>query len=175
MKLGKVKEEQLPLERVKELLNYNPETGMFTWRIDRYRVKAGTVAGHLNEKGYYSVRTNKKHHLLHRLAWLYVTGKYPKNFVDHVNGDKTDNRFENLREATKSQNGMNTNIRCTNTSGFKGVSYHKASGKWVAQAKLNYKHYYLGIYPTAEEASAVYNDFVKTHHKEFYKNTAKTK
>ena len=153
---------------LKELLIYNTETGIFTWRVSRYRAQIGDVAGHLNKSGYYTIRTGKKHYRVHRLVWLYVYGFEPQVAIDHINGDKSDNRLCNLREANKSQNGMNTDKRVTNTSGFKGVSFHKASGKWVAQAKLNYKHYYLGLYTTPEEASEVYQKFCSKYHGEFY-------
>jgi len=90
----------------------------------------------------------------HRLAWLYVHGRWPKDKIDHHNTDKLTNRFSNLREASNSQNQMNQRLSAANTSGYKGV--YRKGDKYIAQLKKDGKHHYLGIHETPEAASAAY-------------------
>jgi hypothetical protein len=100
----------LTAERLRELLDYDPETGRFIWRKDHptaKHIKAGSVAGTKNGRGYWVIGVAGAKYVAHRLAWLYVTGEWPAHLVDHENGDRLDNRFANLREATDSQNNFN--------------------------------------------------------------------
>ena len=156
-------------EELKSLLNYDPETGLFTWlKANTRRVKAGDIAGTKSEYGYIRIRIKDKTYRAHRLAWLYVYGVNPI-LIDHINMVRDDNRLVNLREADKSKNKLNMGKRSDNKSGFKGVSYSKQSNKWRAACSVNKKQVYLGLYETPEMAFDVYKSFAKKHHGEFYR------
>ncbi len=143
-------------EELKRNVSYDPETGIFTRKIkSAISVKIGQIAGGKHIEGYMNISINGKRYLSHRLAWLYVTGEMPDKDIDHINCNKLDNRFANLRVANRSQNMMNTQLRVNNKSGFKGVSFDKRSKKWEAYTKLNYKKISFGYFKTAEEANAV--------------------
>lgn len=155
-------------EELRKLLNYNPETGMFTWLVPTSnRVKVLDTAGSPSN-GYIVLRVKGRNYRAHRLVWLYVYGRWPTSLIDHINGVRNDNRLANLREATNAENMVNIGKQRNNTSGFKGVSLHKASGKWSAYCKINYKKHHLGLFNTPEEASAEYQAFAKEHHGKFY-------
>lgn len=162
----------LEQEKLKELLNYNSQTGQFTWKVTLANgIQAGTVAGSLNPNGYWHIRYNGRAYRNHRLAWLYVYGKFPVGIIDHINRDKSDNRIGNLRECSRSDNTNNCDKRVSNKSGFKGVSLDKNTGKYKAQITVNGKLKYLGLFSTPEEASMVYNSHAKEHHGKFYNDT----
>ncbi len=155
---------------LKELLNYDPITGIFTWvKPINNRYKIGDIAGSKDAKGYIVIGVNKKQHKAHRLAWLYMMGEWPTKFIDHINGVRDCNIFDNLRGCTNQQNLYNVGVRRNNTSGHKGVCWHKKSSKWVAQAMLSGKHYHLGLFATPEQANEVRQAFIKHHHGEFYR------
>lgn len=152
------------LNYLKSILDYNPDTGEFTWKVDRGGLaKAGNIAGSLvldkrdfNSK-YYYIMADRKMYKLHRLAYFYVTGTDPGDMqIDHINGNTLDNRFENLRLATNAQNSKNYKKPITNKSGFKGVSWCKQNKKWYAQIKVNNKKIYLGRYNSKLYAALVY-------------------
>lgn len=155
--------------RICELFDYNPNTGLFIRKttIPNGRALAGSVAGTLNGHGYISIKIDLRFHAAHRLAWLYMTGRIPKHQVDHINGIRTDNRFSNLREATNSQNQANAKRPSHNTSGFKGVSFNKASGKWQANIRVNGRQIHLGSHKTPENAHRAYQEAARFHHGEF--------
>jgi len=153
--------------RVLELLDYDPATGLFTWKIRRGCRPAGAEAGTLSH-GYIVIRIDGKSHQAHRLAFLVVNGYMPKE-IDHINGDPSDNRIINLRQATRQENVRNTGMRVNNTSGYKGVYWDKSNGKWQAQAQdANGKRKTLGRFPTPEAASAAYESYASRHYGEFY-------
>ena len=155
-------------EYLKSILHYNPETGLFTWKVTlTNNAPFGSIAG-CPVQGYITIGINKKLYRAHRLAWLYMYGCFPIDILDHINRDRADNKISNLRLANKQQNAYNCQVHKNNTSGFRGVSWHKASNKWRATCSLQGKSYNLGVYITAEEASIVYEEFVKEHHGEFY-------
>ncbi len=159
--------------RLKEILNYCPETGIFTRLVSTaHRVKVDDIAGSHNAQGYIRIGVDNKIYLAHRLAWLYMTGSWPANDIDHINTIRDCNAWANLREATKSQNKLNAGMRSNNTSGFKGVTWHKAIGKWQAQAKLKGKNKFLGSYDDPAIASEIYQAYTKKHHGQFYRATA---
>ena len=151
------------------ILNYNSQTGVFTWLVSTgQRAKIGSVAGSITKSGYQRIVINKKIYFSHRLALLYVYGRFPKEFIDHINHDKSDNRIINLRECNKSQNMQNVvNIK-SNKSGIKGVSWCKRTNKWQAFASLNNKSVYLGRYKNINDAADAYKIFAIKHHGEFY-------
>ncbi|MCD2451655.1 HNH endonuclease [Methylicorpusculum oleiharenae] len=155
----------LTQERLKELLRYDPETGMFTWLASPANsVKVGAIAGSVNGKGYIHIKINSKTYRAHRLAFFYHFGRWPKNDVDHMNGVKTDNRIENLRDANKSENQQNRGVQSNNTSGYMGVSYDKRKKKWKAEIMINRKTNRLGRFSTPEEAHAAYLSAKKELH-----------
>jgi len=156
---------------LKQALNYDPTTGLFTWKVSNSRrVKVGSVAGCLKVHGYITININNKRYYAHRLAFLYMTGNFPENEIDHINIIRNDNRWFNLREATSTQNAHNSSKPSHNTSGFKGVSKHKASGKYEASIKVNNKKKFLGLYDSVEEAFDVRNHAAIHLHKEFARN-----
>lgn len=145
------------LERVKELLSYDPETGVFTWKVSRNnQIRAGMIAGKgLNSEGYHRIFIDGKFYGAHRIAWFYMMGIWP-DFVDHINWVKTDNRFANLRDVSNSVNQQNQRkAHKHNLSGLLGVSA-KESGRFSANIRLNGKRHYLGTFHTAEAAHAAY-------------------
>lgn len=158
----------LTQDLLKTLLHYDPQTGHFTWKTDRPggRVKAGDRAGTTHYSGYRYVTVAGATVTEHRLAWFYTHGLWPCDDLDHINRVRHDNRLDNLREATRSENCQNQPIRKSNKSGVTGVYYHKVSGKWVATINANKKQLHLGVYDTLEEAVQVRRDAER----EYYPN-----
>ena len=152
----------LSAERLRQLFSYDPETGVFIRVANsgaRYRNrKIGQIAGWKDARGYVVFRVENSKYMAHRLAWLYMTGHWPKQFIDHINGMKSDNRFANLREADDFINAQN--IRQANRasqSGLLGASFKPEMKKpWAAQIQVNGRMKRLGFYDTAEEAHAAY-------------------
>jgi len=141
------------LELLKELFTYDPETGIFTNKVSRGRAKIGAVAGSIGADGYLRVKVDYVDHYLHRLAWLHEYGELPDKQIDHKNGVKTDNQISNLRSASNSQNGQNKTIQSNNSSGFKGVSLHRHSGRWFAYAQCDGRRISGGYHATRELAA----------------------
>jgi hypothetical protein len=152
--------------RLKELFLYHPETGVFVWRVSPCpRVKIGDVAGGIGHTGYRQIQVNRRFYLAHRLAWLYTTALWPKDQIDHINGDRADNRILNLREATSQENNRNMKARGS-ISGFKGV--YRARRKWRARIRINRKIKNLGYFDTREEAARAYESKAKELFGAFY-------
>jgi hypothetical protein len=144
-------------EQLKEILEYNPDTGVFTWKKTvNSRAVIGSVAGYKINEGYIQISIYGKKYRAHRLAFLYMTGKWPKELVDHVNQIKDDNRYINLREATVSQNNINSKKQKNNKSGYRGVYWDSKNQIWRVQIKYKSKHRYLGRYADIKEAASVY-------------------
>jgi hypothetical protein len=155
-------------ERLRELLAYDPETGVFTWLVARSNhIKVGDIAGWLNgEEGYTRIKVDGHPYMAHRLAWLHVTGSWPVTQIDHVNCTRDDNRWTNLREATQSQNAANVRIRGkTKASGFKGV--HRHGRRWKAVITKDGRNTSLGYFDAPEEAHAAYVKAAREYHGEF--------
>ena len=154
-------------ERLKELLHYDPETGVFTRNVTtNNNAHAGDVAGSPHIKGYVQIQVDSHVLLAHRLAWFYTYGEFPHGMLDHHDQDKTNNRMSNLRPVTNKQNLENTKVSSNNKSGFKGVC--AKGSKWLAYITHCYKRIHLGYFDTPEEASAAYEamrDILFTHHK----------
>ena len=143
--------------RLREVLSYDPDTGIFTRNFSTStRVRPGDVAGGVGSSGYINIKIGKVHFLGHRLAWLYVNGFWPERRIDHINGVLTDNRMSNLRQASASENQQNCKVRSDSSSGYTGVSFNKASGKWQAQIAINNKLNYLGVFNSPELANVAY-------------------
>lgn len=150
------------LDLLRQTLAYDPDTGVFTWAVTRRgrngRSDAGQVAGGLQSAGgYRRISIGGQSYQAHTLAWLWVHGKFPQGDIDHINGQKDDNRIANLRDVSRSVNLQNMRKpRNTNTSGYLGVSLFKRTGKYTAEITINYQKKNLGYFSTAEEASAAY-------------------
>jgi hypothetical protein len=156
---------------VRALLDYDPETGLFRWRQNISRHRAGAVAGSQSTKGYMEVRYKGKFYLAHRLAFLWMTGRWPNPMVDHINGDGADNRWCNLREASATQNAANRKLAVTNKLGMKGVIAKERGGvvKYEALIKIDGKQKHLGRFNTPQEAHAAYIKAAEQVHGDFAK------
>lgn len=154
----------LPLpsrEVLAHYFSYDSETGLLTWRIQPCRnVFAGDKAGTLSHQGYLRVMLKKRLLIVHRIIWKMVTGEEPGEEMDHINGDPSDNRFVNLRNATHAENQRNKGLSRNNACGFKGVRWDGHSGSrsrpWRAAIRFNGKRHYLGKFASPEEAHAAY-------------------
>ena len=156
--------------RLKEVLNYDPETGEFYWRVAVSNVARGARAGCADARGYWRIKVDGKMYTRHRLAWLYMHGGWPMDKIDHKNRVVGDDRIENLREATQAQNLANSKLPKNSSSGFKGVSYLKGAKKrpWCSSISNNGVNFYLGSFETPEKAYAAYCAKAKELHGEFF-------
>jgi hypothetical protein len=142
-------------ERLRYLVKYDPDTGIFTWRASRRRCRVGDVCGCKAKHGYWFVRLDDVLYTGHRLAWLYIHGVWPKNQIDHIDGDRLNNRTSNLREATNAENAQNVRgARSSSKSGVLGV--RKENSKWLAEIKLGGVGKRIGLFNTPEEAHEAY-------------------
>lgn len=148
----------ISLTDLKIAVSYNDETGVFTRLVSSGGVRAGEAAGSVKSNGYVYLSIAGKQHLAHRLAWFMVNGVWPENDIDHINGDRTDNRFCNLRLATRAENMQNERkARVSNkSSGLLGVSWSKAACKWAAGIKLEGKKKHLGLFDDPQVAHEAY-------------------
>jgi hypothetical protein len=154
-------------QELKEILNYDKDTGIFTWKIaTSNRVYVGKEVSSKRNTGYISIGIKNKDYLVHRLAWLYVYGYLPK-YIDHINSIRADNRIENLREVTKTQNNQNSVIRKNNTSKVKNVAWHKQCKKWHVSLCVNNKRISFGLYDDLDLASLVAQEARNKYHKEY--------
>jgi len=152
---------------VREFFGYNPITGiLFRTKTINSRAQTGTIINTRDKKGYIIVGFANKRYKAHRIIWLLVTGCWPKDHIDHINGDKSDNRWLNLREATNSQNHYNMGPTKLNRSGLKGVGKH-ADGKWRAYIKGNGKLIHLGLFDSPEVAHEAYRVAARKFHGKF--------
>jgi len=147
---------ELTIKELHNALDYNPETGIFIWKIRPANcVHLGDVAGRKKIVTYIDIRLFGRIYLAHRLAWFYMYGKWPTKSIDHINGIKIDNRIFNLREVTVAENAQNRHSpNITNTSGCMGVHYH--ANRWVAQISVNNKRTNLGRFISKEDANIAY-------------------
>jgi hypothetical protein len=142
---------------IRALFDYDAATGIFTRKVSRSnRVKVGETVGCKNAAGYLVISVDGKLHYAHRLAWLHVHGRWPAAQLDHINGDQTDNRIANLREATDADNRQNVSIRKDNRTGLIGVTKVRGCERWSARIKIDRKAKYLGCFDSPEKAHAAY-------------------
>lgn len=156
------------VERLREVIEYDAITGVMVWKVDMAgRKTAGTVAGHVSQHGYRIVQIDGQAYPAHRIAFTIYFGRSPKQFLDHINCVRDDNRIENLREADAAQNARNSQISVRNKTGIKGVSLRVKTQRWVAQIRLNRKNITLGEFKDIEDAKAAYQAASKKLHGEF--------
>ena len=152
-------------ERLLELLYYDPDSGLFTWRVTTSnRVKVGAAAGYVDPAGYTAIRLDSKLYLAHRLAWFYVYGKWPEKGIDHKDGNPANNRIDNLRVADQTENNQNRRLGSRNKSGYAGVSWNTNVGKWLARVTVRGEIYHLGYFKELEDAVAARIEGKKKHH-----------
>jgi len=144
-------------DRLKELLDYDPSTGIFTWRKNKSSVKAGDIAGGKTCNGYVTICIDGSPVLAHRLAWFYCFKEWPEKGIDHINRDRSDNRLDNLREVDQTLNNFNATVRKDNTTGYRGVYVH-GSG-YRARVTYQGKNHNLGTFETVEEAASKVQEF----------------
>jgi hypothetical protein len=162
---------KLDLARLREVLDYDPETGALTWRIRTGPMcKLGELAGQIGSNGYRKIRIDDTYHTASHLAWFHFYGVPPTDLLDHKNRDKADDRIENLRPASHADNSHNMGRNRANTTGFKGVAVFNQPGKptrYRALIRAGGKRHFLGIFDTPEEASEAYRRGAAEHHGDF--------
>lgn len=169
------KPRELPsVDRLKELLTYDPETGDLRWRLrvfsngKTFRKQAGKIAGGIDRGGYRLLRIDSTAIAAHRVAYAMMTGAWCDRDIDHADGDASNNRWSNLRPASTSQNLMNARLRDDNASGVKGVSRCRQTGRWAAELHANGRKIWLGRHDTLEQARAARDEAARLHHGEFF-------
>lgn len=152
-----MKENLITQKELKEMLHYNPDSGVFTWLISRSsRAKVGRIAGSVDVRGYIVIKLKSENnkgrfYKAHRLAWFYMAGVWPTG-IDHINHIKDDNRLANIRESSQEENNKNTSLRVDNASGVLGVSFNKRLAKWIAQINVDRKRKHIGCFKDKFEA-----------------------
>ena len=169
-------------DELRRLIDYDPATGLFYWRArypepntgwnTRY---SGKMAGSLSRPkqtagAYWKVRIHSRDYKAHRLAWLYMTGEWPANDVDHIDGSRKNNQFANLRLATRQENLRNSRLSRRNQVGLKGVCKCTTTGRYRAEIYVNGKNLHLGRFDTPELAHAAYVDAARIHFGAFAHN-----
>jgi hypothetical protein len=145
-----------------ELFDYSVVTGKLSWKLNRQEKKK--VAASLYKKiGYWVTRIGNQRYYTHRLIWKWVTGSDPVQVIDHINGDRQDNSWINLRDVNKSQNGLNTDSQRPNKTGYKGVYFHAQNNCFTAQIIANGKTKHLGCFETPEDAHAAYRQAAQSY------------
>ena len=155
----------LTQESAQKLFAYCPLSGRLVWRPANRRM-AGRLAGSIT-KGSVRVNCEGKTYGAHRIIWLLAYGTWPTLSIDHINGNPADNRLSNLREATHSENVWNSRRRSSNSSGYKGVSFDKSSGKWQARIMRNYFRVHIGLFDSPQLAYEAYCAAANAMHGEF--------
>jgi hypothetical protein len=142
--------------RLKEVLHYDPDTGVFTWKVNKgNRARAGSEAGCVHRAGrthYRQIMIDGTKYRAHRLAWMFVHGEFPKHHIDHIDGIGLNNPIRNLRDVTQRENIKNSRMPCTNTSGIVGVSFDR--GKWKVQIRTESGNKHIGRFTDIEDAVA---------------------
>lgn len=142
-------------ERLREVLHYDPETGVFTWRVSTTnRVQVGEQAGVVKSNGYVQIGLYTQRYYAHRLAWLYAYGVWPTDEIDHANRRRADNRITNLRLASRPENSQNHGLSKRNSSGHTGVRWRKEVGLWHARISRDYREVHLGYFGSVSDAVA---------------------
>ena len=158
--------ETITCEELKKLVDYNPDTGEMCWRVNCPRTRIGDVVGR-DDDGYRRCKLNGRNYYVHRLAWLYMTGSWPTEYVDHRNGVRSDNTWSNLREASREENGRNRSMARSNKSGYKGVQ--RRGKRWVARigGRQGVGQEVIGWFHSPEEAAKAYETAAKARYGDF--------
>jgi hypothetical protein len=163
----------LTQDRLREVIDYNEDTGLLIWKFrpelrkEENTKNCGKAAGTRGPMGYIRVAIDKKIYAAHRLAWLWMTGEWPENEIDHINMIKHDNRWGNLRHVSRSQNQMNVSVRSDSSTGLKGVYYDKSIYRWRPKIMIDGKRYTIGTFDCPAAASFAYQIAADKIHKEF--------
>lgn len=165
---------KINLRRLRSVLSYDPVTGVFLWLVRRRSGRGtfttiGDEAGFIETLGYRCIGLNGRVYKAHRLAWLFVYGEWPRDDIDHINGDRADNRIDNLRIGGKKLNARNAKRKSTNLTGLKGVTRQK--GGFIARIGVNYERIYLGNFRTAQAAHQAYVEAADKYFGEFARIT----
>lgn len=163
---------KLTAEYVRSILRYNRNTGILTWKPrekgSHFNPKLiGKAAGVKHHTGYIYIKISGRLYEAHRIGWFIVKGHWPKELLDHKNNKKADNRFKNLREATRNQNAKNRVKLAPSTSKYKGVSFNTKTGKWISTIMVDGKSNFLGLFNSDVKAHSVYIKASKEMHREF--------
>ncbi|PAV94151.1 hypothetical protein CJD50_22200 [Hafnia paralvei] len=168
-----IRQLELTKEQIESILTYDAPTGVFKWKVDRgQRAKAGAIAGTTASNGYCRIKIDGRLYQAHRLAWVIINNSTPPKEIDHINGNKLDNRPCNLRAATMIGNRQNTSIRRDNVSGFRGVSWNPIAKKWRARCNVDKREFLIGNFDSKLEAKIAYENFAKKNFGEFYRGNA---
>lgn len=149
------------ISRLCEAFSYDVTTGLFWWKIKLGKSKVGKLAGRRNHEGYWTLKLDGKGMMGHRVAWLLCTGAWPEDSIDHINGVRDDNRFENLRECSRLENMQNYPTPASNSSGFVGVYWNSTAKKWTAQIRVGQgrgdrTRITIGYFDKLEDAAAAH-------------------
>ena len=157
---------ELTQERLKEIVSFDQDTGIFTRKLKAKGAVVGSVVGYQKSNGYIAISIGLKKYYAHRLAWLYVYGKLPKNDIDHIDGNRKNNKIKNLRDVSRTENLQNLKKAKTHnkSTGLLGAYFHKQIGKFTSRIKVNKKNIYLGLFDTAEQAQQAYLNAKKQFH-----------
>lgn len=148
---------------LREILEYQPDTGLFFWKKAPSGRVSGQKVGGKDRQGYIRIRIDNIKYAAHRLAWMYVYGSFPNNFIDHINGIKDDNRICNLRDVTRSENMQNIN-KPQGKNIYLGVYSVNKNKKYRAKIEIDGRQIHLGYFPTQENARSAYIEAKKVHH-----------
>ncbi len=159
----------LTLEQLQARLNYNSETGIFTWLPGQTRPRIKKESAGTKNDGYIKIQISKAKYILNssRLAWLYFYKKWPDKQIDHIDGNRENNAIKNLREATPQQNSQNRKRKKTASSKYKGMLWHKRLKKWQPMIVVNKKIIYLGLFKNEEEAAEAHRLAAEKYHGEY--------
>jgi len=158
---------EITRDMIEQAYTYDPKTGAFTRNFSEGGEKAGAQAGCVNTQGYISLGYRKKHLLAHRVAYLFMEGKWPEKEVDHIDGDRKNNKWANLREATGSENGFNTRLRKDNKTGVKGIRIYNNGTQYVSYIRAHHKTHYIGCYRDLKAAEKATREARQELHREF--------
>jgi hypothetical protein len=158
---------EITQEKLNKVFNYAPDTGILTYKTRTKNFNPGDIASHIVDSGYHTTRINGIDYFTHRIIYLYMTGKWP-HITDHINHDRADNRWKNLREVSDRENTLNTSLSKNSSTGINGVALHKPTGKYRAYINIQRKQIHLGLFNTIEEAQAA-RKLADTQH-EYHEN-----